>query len=304
MRKQELAGPLSWVAALSLLIVMAVPQPVAAKSLFESIFGFLGPKPSSNARPRVITRPKPGNNAPRYHPGRANPFVGANRARRQSVRSSGGRYKTVCVRLCDGYFFPINNRSRRRQFYEDAQQCSARCSGSEARLFYLSPSASIRSARDQRGIAYRKLKTAFLYRKKLVKNCACRPQPWSVSERMRHKSYGLVAQNSAAVAELDDASPDKTDAKTKVVAAKPSIVGEGRQAAIQPVEQATAVPIRVPAPRAATRYQAYERAPVARRRNVSRRARRSRRIRKKKWALGASNSPKKAKFSYNWPGDH
>lgn len=107
---------------------------------------------------------------------------------RQRDYSYGG-YRTVCVRLCDGYYFPIKNSSSRGSFHRDAQQCQAQCS-TDSRLFYMPAQAlDMKRAVDLSGLAYTSLKNAFVYRKKLVKGCSCRPPPWSADERARHKMY-------------------------------------------------------------------------------------------------------------------
>ena len=108
---------------------------------------------------------------------------------RMSYRSS--KYRTVVVRLCDGYYFPISNSSSRNRFHGDAEQCQLRCQGS-SRLYYMpSGTADINSALDISGKPYKRLENAFLYRKKYVANCACRPAPWSLEERPRHAMYAF-----------------------------------------------------------------------------------------------------------------
>jgi Protein of unknown function (DUF2865) len=191
MRNSSLPGVPVGIALLSLVLMVLVSQPVEAKGLLESIFGFLSPgKPDSSASRNSSTEAGYGRDRGRS----SNPFHRVPGASRQSIPLSyGGRYKTVCVRLCDGYFFPISNSSRRQQFYDDAQQCQARCS-SPTRLYYMSPrSPSIKTARDIRGFGYSKLKTAFSYRKALKPGCSCRPKPWSLSERHRHSRYALAS---------------------------------------------------------------------------------------------------------------
>ena len=169
----------------AILIVAATPQRAVAQSFFETFFGFLGSEQKSS---------RPSDSTPR------NPFADA-QSKPYGPASYGGRYRTVCVRLCDGYFFPISNRSSRRDFYSDAQKCSSRCQ-SETRLYYMSPMApDIKQARDQRGLSYRDLKTAFLYRKKLVNSCTCRPAPWTTVERQRHETY--ESADPEALASLD-----------------------------------------------------------------------------------------------------
>ena len=46
----------------------------------------------------------------------------------------GGSLRTVCVRLCDGYYFPISFSTSRERLAQDSKTCESRC-GSEGRLF-------------------------------------------------------------------------------------------------------------------------------------------------------------------------
>lgn len=119
-----------------------------------------------------------------------NPFApnfGANQSPWQY--GSGGTVRTVCVRLCDGYYFPISFSTTRSRLGKDEQACRSRCSG-EARLFYYRTSGgSPETMVDRRGNAYADLKTAFLYRTGFDKSCQCRPEPWSNEARERHALY-------------------------------------------------------------------------------------------------------------------
>lgn len=223
MRNWSLPGVVTLLSVFSLCLFAALPQPAAAKGLFESIFGFLGSTPNPSSVPREVRRPRPAapvlRDSANEH--RNNPY--SSRAPQRSYVSPGrgGRYKTMCVRLCDGYYFPISHSSRRRDFYRDAQQCQSQCDSATS-LFHMSPSSGkIDRAIDQRGLAYEKLRTAFLYRKTLKKDCTCRAKPWSVSERIRHQNYELKAQGKTLLAdpELADLSgPDADQTETKTAA--------------------------------------------------------------------------------------
>ncbi len=102
---------------------------------------------------------------------------------------SGGTVRTVCVRLCDGYYFPISFSTTRSRLGKDEQACRSRCSG-DARLFYYRTSGgSPETMVDRRGNAYADLETAFLYRTRFDKSCQCRPEPWSNEARERHALY-------------------------------------------------------------------------------------------------------------------
>ncbi len=120
--------------------------------------------------------------------------------------AGGGTYRTVCVRLCDGYYFPISSSTTADRFGIDEQACQSRCSG-DARLFYYRNSGgSPETMADRRGNFYADLKTAFLYRTSYNKSCQCRPEPWSNEARQRHAMYATEAWQRRAqrVARLEN----------------------------------------------------------------------------------------------------
>ncbi|MFT5508954.1 MAG: hypothetical protein ACI89J_002031 [Hyphomicrobiaceae bacterium] len=118
-----------------------------------------------------------------------NPFTKNFKAKARSKSTGGGNYRTVCVRLCDGYYLPISASTTRSRFAGDEQACRSSCS-SETRLFhYRNSGGSPETMTDLRGRAYSKLRTAFLYRTSYNKSCQCRPDPWSKAEKQRHAMY-------------------------------------------------------------------------------------------------------------------
>jgi Protein of unknown function (DUF2865) len=95
--------------------------------------------------------------------------------------SAIGTYRTLCVRLCDGFYFPVSFATSEGGLARDAEQCRASC-GVEARLFYHpNPGGSVETMLDLTGRAYSALPMAFKYRKTLVAGCLCRPQPLSAT---------------------------------------------------------------------------------------------------------------------------
>jgi hypothetical protein len=50
--------------------------------------------------------------------------------------ATSGSYRTMCVRTCDGAFFPISSQATSLSFQRDAQVCSMMCPGMETELFY------------------------------------------------------------------------------------------------------------------------------------------------------------------------
>jgi uncharacterized protein DUF2865 len=115
-----------------------------------------------------------------------------------------GSYRTLCVRLCDGFYFPISDGVRRERLYSDAHQCAQRCDG-EARLFYYpTTGGSPETMVDLAGHRYADLPNAFRYRKALVDACTCKPAPWSQESAARHERYAAeAAQHGAESAPTD-----------------------------------------------------------------------------------------------------
>jgi hypothetical protein len=110
-----------------------------------------------------------------------------------TAASSHGTFRTLCVRLCDGYYWPISFAATRDRLERDAQVCERSC-GEQARLFvYRNPGGDIEDMEDLQGRPYRLLRTAFLYRTEYVPTCKCQPHPWEAEARERHRVYTLAA---------------------------------------------------------------------------------------------------------------
>ena len=102
-------------------------------------------------------------------------------------------FRTVCVRLCDGYFFPISFAVGADRLERDARVCEGRC-GAQGRLFvHPNPGGSTDDLHDLSGRPYRQLRTAFLYRSAYIASCSCQPQPWDQAALDRHRAYALAA---------------------------------------------------------------------------------------------------------------
>ncbi len=164
-----------------------------AQGFFQNLFGFGGGASSPNAAPRPTSPPAQDY---RYREPAAPPprSVGAD----TQPTEKGGKYRTMCVRMCDGYYFPVSASVSRRDFYRDARICKKSC-GTEAVLFYHSSSSGDASTMiDLTGRAYARLPNALRYRKQLVDGCKCRPEPWSATEIARHHRYAMEAAREAA----------------------------------------------------------------------------------------------------------
>ena len=89
-----------------------------------------------------------------------------------------GSFRTLCVRTCDGYFFPISWSVSQRAFERDERACQAMCPGTEVELHYhrVSGEDSADMVSAATGLPYSEMDNAFLYRKPGVSipaGCGC-----------------------------------------------------------------------------------------------------------------------------------
>jgi hypothetical protein len=93
-----------------------------------------------------------------------------------------GTYRTVCVRTCDGAYFPVSFATVPGRFQDDEKTCKALCPAAEAALFaYRNPGEDINQAVSVNGQPYSALPNAFKYRTEFNPSCACKAagQTWS-----------------------------------------------------------------------------------------------------------------------------
>lgn len=131
-------------------------------------------------------------------------------------------YRTLCVRMCDGYYFPISFSAPQERFAADAAQCQSRCGG-EARLFvHRNPGSAVEDMQDLQGRSYAQLPNAFLYRTQYVANCKCRPDPWEPQAREQHQLYALASAAKGgdvkAQAALSALSKDRREIALRAIA--------------------------------------------------------------------------------------
>jgi hypothetical protein len=109
-------------------------------------------------------------------------------------------YRTLCVRLCDGYYWPISYSISRSRAKRDAERCEQSCPG-RARLFlHRNPGEDVEDMVDLQGRPYRDHPQAFLYRAEYIADCTCRGHPWEEEAMTRHRSYAETARSRASAA--------------------------------------------------------------------------------------------------------
>jgi len=92
--------------------------------------------------------------------------------------SRGGNYRTLCVRSCDGFFFPVSSAAAPSDFARDERTCQMMCPGTQTALYFHSAqgqeSEDMVSARTRE--AYTEMPNAFAYRNSnapMSKACGC-----------------------------------------------------------------------------------------------------------------------------------
>ncbi|WP_192254008.1 DUF2865 domain-containing protein [Mesorhizobium silamurunense] len=77
-----------------------------------------------------------------------------------------GEFHTVCVRTCDGYFFPMSNAASYGDFERDQKNCESSCPGTEMQVFYTRGMDDDAGAMTSSvtGRPYSELPTAYLYK--------------------------------------------------------------------------------------------------------------------------------------------
>ena len=86
----------------------------------------------------------------------------------------GGDYRTLCVRTCDGYYFPISFKTTRYNFARDQAMCAAMCPAADVRLYvHRNPGQESEDMVSVNGEPYAALEKAFSYRTSFDPQCTC-----------------------------------------------------------------------------------------------------------------------------------
>ena len=90
-----------------------------------------------------------------------------------------GRFRTVCVRTCDGYYFPVSFSTPASALGRDEAACKAMCPGTEVALYmHRVPDEETDQMVSMAGTPYSELPAAFLYRRpdyERPARCGCNP---------------------------------------------------------------------------------------------------------------------------------
>jgi len=92
--------------------------------------------------------------------------------------------KAVCVRTCDGFFFPVSYNAFGQSSDRLSDLCQAQCPNADTEVFTYSPSSDITEAVSVNGQPYTSLANALKYRRSVDPACTCRPPGKSWAETL------------------------------------------------------------------------------------------------------------------------
>ena len=150
-----------------------------------------------------------------------------------------GTYRTVCVRTCDGYYFPISFATLPTRFADDEKTCKNLCPASEATLFsYRNPGEDMNQAVSINGQPYASSPNAFRYRQEFNPSCACKAAGQTWSDALKS------IDDKASVEQGDIIVTEERAKKMSLPPTKPGTVSQKKAAA----PAAAAPPADAPAP--------------------------------------------------------
>jgi len=159
-----------------------------------------------------------------------------------------GTFRTVCVRTCDGAYFPVSFSTYQARFQDDEKTCKALCPATEATLFaYRNPGEDINQAVSISGQPYTALPNAFKFRTEFNPSCACKAagQTWSdalksVDDKALLEQQGdIIVTEESAKKMQQRAQPQPQPQKTAPVAKKGATAAAPASAAGAPAADST-----------------------------------------------------------------
>jgi hypothetical protein len=109
--------------------------------------------------------------------------------------------KAICVRTCDGGYFPLAASATQDQLDGLQDLCKASCPNTEARLYTMAQGDDLSSATAIDGTPYTSLPAAFQFEKTFTPTCTCKPpnQSWVQALAEAEKLLGDEHQGDVTV---------------------------------------------------------------------------------------------------------
>ena len=116
-------------------------------------------------------------------------------------------FRTVCVRSCDGYYFPISFATVQSRFADDERTCKALCPAADATLYsFRNPGEDINQAVSINGQPYPQSPNAFRYRQSFDKACSCKAAGQTWSDALKNIDEKASAAQQGDIIVTDESS--------------------------------------------------------------------------------------------------
>ncbi len=149
-----------------------------------------------------------------------------------------GTFRTVCVRTCDGFYFPISYSTVPSRFADDDRACHRLCPAADVMLFsYRNPGEEITQAVSVSGQQYTALPNAFRYRKELVSSCSCKRPGENWAEALANTDDASTLENGDIVVNEKN---EKALAQPRGANGKPLAAGAPGNANFAPAPEGSA----------------------------------------------------------------
>jgi len=118
-----------------------------------------------------------------------------------------GTYRTVCVRTCDGGYFPISFATVPGRFPDDEKTCKALCPATEANLYaYRNPGEDMNQAVSISGQPYTSSPNAFRFRQEFNPTCSCKAAGQSWADALKSIDDKAAAEQQGDIIVTEEGS--------------------------------------------------------------------------------------------------
>ena len=117
---------------------------------------------------------------------------------------NGSTLRTVCVRSCDGYYWPISFSTVAEFLGDDASVCASQCPGSDVQLYYYhNPGEDPEDMINLAGVPYTAMENAFRYREEYDASCTCKAQVDYGTIQLAGTGGGMPGRATVAFADVN-----------------------------------------------------------------------------------------------------
>jgi len=134
-------------------------------------------------------------------------------------------YRTLCVRTCDGYYFPISFSTTQDRVKDDERTCQRACPAADVALYsHRNPGEEVAQAVSLNGRLYTELPNAFRYRQEYSSTCSCRKPGESWAQALKNLDDRSTLERGDILVNEEQAkqlSQPKIDAKGRPIKPDP-----------------------------------------------------------------------------------